>query len=154
MLEWGDLDEDKDNGGLPYEFTEQPVRLKDEETLHQIIVLAHELLYGTASWLRTARFPEAARNKFREAIENALAEHALQNGKLDQAAARLREAGDAFLKEARLSNKRIDEKRNLLEFSVHRRELIQLVWLAQTAQLIDPELYTDGAKTSAQGSNR
>ena len=94
---------------------------KDEETLDQMIVLAHELLYGTASWLRTARFPEEARNKFREAIENALMEHALQNGKLDQAAARLREAGDAFLKEARLSDKRMDEKRNLLEFSVHRQ---------------------------------
>ena len=71
---------------------------KDEETLDQMIVLAHELLYGTAPWLRTARFPEEARNKFREAIENALMEHALQDGKLDQAAARLREAGGAFLK--------------------------------------------------------
>ena len=28
--------------------------------------------------------------------------------------------------------------------------MIQLVWLAQTAQLIDPELYTDGAKTALQ----
>jgi len=94
------------------------------------------------------QYPEAAVMQFHEAIKEFEARTKNDSSCTLEDIQSLRFEGELLLNTVALSDHVVDFTRNTLEYSVYRRELTVLVWLAETALFIEPEYYTEGAKAA------
>lgn len=117
-------------------------------SLDSIVQFAEETAREARCGYQPGQFLEEVVQAFLHSIRSAVA---APNG--EEAAIRsVRQAADVFLNSVHVSDQVIDAKQHLLAYSVYRRELNRLVWQAKACLLIDPESYTEGAKTALRDS--
>ncbi|WP_141505196.1 heparinase II/III domain-containing protein [Paenibacillus luteus] len=115
---------------------------------NQVLAYAKELMNKAVAGDNPGQYPTTAIALFEEAVQRYELWVCGEASGESSSALELRNAGAALLHEVHVSERVIDEKRNELEYSAHRRELNVLVWLGETALVIDPEYYTEGAKAA------
>jgi hypothetical protein len=128
----------------------QPISPYIHESLVRLIefteITANEAKIGTTP----GEYPQEAKSAFLEKIEQAKEAAKGNEDGYSFAVTSLMDAGKLFFSSVVTSNKVIDEEKKKLEYSEYRKELVQLVWLAKAALLVEPEMYTAAAKVALE----
>ncbi|MCR2806309.1 immunoglobulin-like domain-containing protein [Paenibacillus soyae] len=119
---------------------------KEQQALSDMLELAARLKDRYSVGSNPGQVPQSAMDQWTARIASAQSALSDPAGDLELGIKQLREGGTAFLKSIAASDRVIDAEANKLEFSAYRKELIALVWEAETLLLIDPEMHTQASK--------
>ncbi|WP_438351518.1 DUF7594 domain-containing protein [Paenibacillus sp. FA6] len=119
-------------------------------SLNNLIVFAqarvNEAQIGTAP----GQFPQAAKSLFLEAISEALTTAENLDSSHVYAIKKLINSGSTFYQSVVTSDVVRNPSMKLIEYSQYRKELVTLVWQAESAMLVEPEMYTVATKRALQ----
>ncbi|WP_168120542.1 S-layer homology domain-containing protein [Paenibacillus sp. HB172176] len=120
------------------------------ESLGRLLSFANNELEKTSAGTEPGQYPLASRDEFVSQITVTQQVYDNEAGNWSKAVKDLVKAGSDFFESAVTSDTVIDAKANKLEYSMYRVELVDLVWQAKAALLIEPEYVSAGSKLALQ----